>query len=47
MLGLWLTLIGAMSIFFAMLYFFFMFIRGAVNSEDSSRVDKLPEKDSS
>ncbi|WP_404332438.1 hypothetical protein [Mesobacillus maritimus] len=47
MLGLWLTTIGAMTIFFAMLYFFFRFIRGAVNSEDSIRVDKLPEKDSS
>jgi hypothetical protein len=45
--GLWLTTIGAMTIFFAMLYFFFIFIRSSVNSEDSIRVDKLPEKDSS
>lgn len=47
MVGLWLTTIGAMTIFFAMLYFFFICIRGAVNAEDAVRVDKLPEKDPS
>jgi hypothetical protein len=46
-LGQWLTIIGAMSIFFVMLYFFFHFIRGAVDSEDSIKVDKLPEKERS
>jgi hypothetical protein len=45
--GLWLTTIGAMTIFFAMLYFFFICIRGAVDAEDAVRVDKLPEKDPS
>ncbi|SEM70746.1 hypothetical protein SAMN05192533_10537 [Mesobacillus persicus] len=47
MLGLWLTTIGAMAIFFATLYFFFLVIRDAVNAEDSKVIDKLPEKESS
>lgn len=42
-LGLWLTTIGAMTIFFVMLYFFFKFIQAAVNSEDSYTVDQLPK----
>ena len=46
MLGLWLTTIGAMAIFFATLYFFFRIIRDAVNAEDSNVIDKLPDEDS-
>lgn len=47
MLGLWLTTIGAMTIFFAMLYFFFKFIQAAVNAEDSHIIDKLPDDNAS
>ncbi|MCM3587524.1 hypothetical protein M3182_17450 [Mesobacillus maritimus] len=45
MLGLWLTLIGSMTIFFVGLYFFFIMIKSAMNAEDSRKVDKLPEND--
>lgn len=47
MLGLWLTTIGAMTIFFAMLYFFFKFIQASVNAEDSHIIDKLPDDNAS
>jgi hypothetical protein len=43
--GLWATIIGFSILFFAMVYFFLLTIKGAVDSEDAYRVDKLPEKD--
>jgi hypothetical protein len=45
MFGLWAATIGFLVLFFAMVFFFILAIKGAVNSEDAYVVDKLPEKE--
>jgi hypothetical protein len=45
MFGLWAATIGSLVLFFAMVFFFFLAIKGAVNSEDAYVIDKLPEKE--
>ncbi|WP_156183189.1 hypothetical protein [Mesobacillus campisalis] len=45
MFGLWATITGFSILFFAMVYFFLLTIKGAVDSDDAYRVDPQPEKD--